>query len=190
MGVSLPPPKLAMREMEARREAAAREEEARLRRQNAVHALLKKVAKQNETRLKRGAKDKDHHPKDSGGGGSVYKPPGKDKSGKDEAAAAEGGAGGEETSAERAARRAAAREREKPWRSNIKPTFWQGKTFHSPPCHPHDKKNCRRLFLRVYFKPFSPPTSDRVRHVSYTSMKPPRLRVGRTRDPNCVPGTV
>jgi hypothetical protein len=70
----LTPPKLAMKEIEARKEAAAREAEELMRRQNAVHELLQTVAKQNESRIKRA---KEHMAPDgrSPSQGTVFKPP-------------------------------------------------------------------------------------------------------------------
>jgi hypothetical protein len=126
LGVALPPPKLAMQEMEARKEAVVQEGETRLRRQNAVHALLKKVAKQNETRAKR---SKDSQPDGGADAASVYKPP----------IPTTGTAAADEaprkTAAESIEHRASARERTRPWRSNIKPTFWaaRGSAAKKPP---------------------------------------------------------
>ena len=55
-------------------EAAAREAEELMRRQNAVHELLQTVAKQNESRIKRA---KEHMAPDgrSPSQGTVFKPP-------------------------------------------------------------------------------------------------------------------
>ena len=77
----LEPPKLALQELEARREAAAREEEERMRRQNAVHQLLQTVAKQNESRIKRA---RERAPPEHSPASTVFRPPSSNRA--DEAA--------------------------------------------------------------------------------------------------------
>ena len=120
----LTPPKLAMKEIEARKEAAAREAEELMRRQNAVHELLQTVAKQNESRIKRA---KEHMAPDgrSPSKGTVFKPPNSSSDSNDEAAtptAVPAKVVDDDDDAEASQK---PWEGDRPWRENIRPSFWE-----------------------------------------------------------------
>ena len=120
----LTPPKLAMKEIEARKEAAAREAEELMRRQNAVHELLQTVAKQNESRIKRA---KEHMAPDgrSPSQGTVFKPPNSSSDSNDEAAtptAVPAKVVDDDDDAETSQK---PWEGDRPWRENIRPSFWE-----------------------------------------------------------------
>ena len=120
----LTPPKLAMKEIEARKEAAAREAEELMRRQNAVHELLQTVAKQNESRIKRA---KEHMAPDgrSPSQGTVFKPPNSSSDSNDDAAtptAVPAKVVDDDDDAEASQK---PWEGDRPWRENIRPSFWE-----------------------------------------------------------------
>ena len=120
----LTPPKLAMKEIEARKEAAAREAEELMRRQNAVHELLQTVAKQNESRIKRA---KEHMAPDgrSPSQGTVFKPPNSSSDSNDDAAtptAVPAKVVDDDDDAETSQK---PWEGDRPWRENIRPSFWE-----------------------------------------------------------------
>ena len=129
LGIALPPPKLAMREVEAKRLMAERDEEEKLRRHNAVHQMLKRVALRNQAAAARRAKDAPPpaKPDDAAAAnarrgqrqGSVYDP------GRAARDARAGASSKENLDAASAARREAARRRvparspERPWRVGV-----------------------------------------------------------------------
>ena len=120
----LTPPKLAMKEIEARKEAAAREAEELMRRQNAVHELLQTVAKQNESRIKRA---KEHMAPDgrSPSQGTVFKPPNSSSDSNDDDAtptAVPAKVVDDDDDAEASQK---PWEGDRPWRENIRPSFWE-----------------------------------------------------------------
>ena len=121
----LTPPKLAMKEIEARKEAAAREAEELMRRQNAVHELLQTVAKQNESRIKRA---KEHMAPDGRSplsSGTVFKPPNSSSDSNDDDAtptAVPAKVVDDDDDAETSQK---PWEGDRPWRENIRPSFWE-----------------------------------------------------------------